>query len=534
MDFDQLFSRVDEETLQNILGRPALRVITTLDSSLAIPSKLREIIVGLYTKEGMLAEPRIRSLLLDFLPEKDALTLASLLNIPTDNLFSRLQRISLRKGSDAERSLFNFFGLYPPVEESFTSIDSIEAIKPEKSLFFYQRNAALAVKDKLESGNRRVVLHMPTGAGKTRTAMHIIADHFRSSKSKIVVWLAYSEELCEQAVNEFKSIWQHLGDRELNVYRFWGANDIEIEQVHEGFFVAGLSKVYSRAKTDIRFISVLGGRCSLVIIDEAHQAVAETYSLILETLVVHNMKTGLLGLTATPGRTWLDIDEDERLADFFNRQKVTLSIDGYDSPITYLVAQGYLADVSFMPINYEGGVELTDADIRMLEKELEISPSILKRLAEQEKRTIAILLKIEELVKYHSRIIVFASTVEHSDLLAVTLRARGYNAQSITGQTQSSTRQRIINDYKDASPMPSILCNYGVLTAGFDAPRTSAAVIARPTKSLVLYSQMVGRAIRGSKSGGNDKAVIYTVIDTALPGFRCPADAFANWNDIWD
>lgn len=354
MDFDQLFSRVDEETLQNILGRPALRVITTLDSSLAIPSRLREIIVGLYTKEGMLAEPRIRSLLLEFLPEKDAITLASLLNVPTDNLFARLQKISLKRGSAAEHSLFNFFGLYPTVEESLASIDSIEAIKPEKSLFFYQRNAALAVKDKLESGNRRVVLHMPTGAGKTRTAMHIIADHFRSSKSKIVVWLAYSEELCEQAVNEFKSIWQHLGDRELNVYRFWGANDIDIEQVYEGFFVAGLSKVYNRAKTDIRFISVLGGRCSLVIIDEAHQAVAETYSLILDTLVVHNIETGLLGLTATPGRTWLDIDEDERLADFFNRQKVTLNVNGYDSPITYLVEQGYLADVSFMPINYEG------------------------------------------------------------------------------------------------------------------------------------------------------------------------------------
>lgn len=169
-----------------------------------------------------------------------------------------------------------------------------------------------------------------------------------------------------------------------------------------------------------------------------------------------------------------------------------------------------------------------------MERELEIPTSILKRLAEQEKRTIAILLKIEELVKYHSRIIVFASTVEHSDLLAVTLRARGYNAQSITGQTQSSARQRIINDYKGNSAMPSILCNYGVLTSGFDAPRTSAAVIARPTKSLVLYSQMVGRAIRGHKAGGNNKAIIYTVVDTALPGFRCPADAFANWNDIWD
>jgi superfamily II DNA or RNA helicase len=73
-----------------------------------------------------------------------------------------------------------------------------------------------------------------------------------------------------------------------------------------------------------------------------------------------------------------------------------------------------------------------------------------------------------------------------------------------------------------------------VLTTGFDAPRTSAAVIARPTKSLVLYSQMVGRAIRGVRAGGNETAVIVTVVDQGLPGFNSVADAFTNWEDIWD
>ena len=67
----------------------------------------------------------------------------------------------------------------------------------------------------------------------------------------------------------------------------------------------------------------------------------------------------------------------------------------------------------------------------------------------------------------------------------------------------------------------------------FDAPRTSAAVIARPTKSLVLYSQMLGRALRGPLAGGNDQAEIITVVDTELPGFRDPAETFFNWEDVW-
>ena len=77
-----------------------------------------------------------------------------------------------------------------------------------------------------------------------------------------------------------------------------------------------------------------------------------------------------------------------------------------------------------------------------------------------------------------------------------------------------------------------MLINYGVLTAGFDAPKTNVAIIARPTTSLVLYSQMVGRAIRGTRAGGNDKSTIFTVVDN-LPGFRDVSQAFLNWEDVW-
>ena len=72
-----------------------------------------------------------------------------------------------------------------------------------------------------------------------------------------------------------------------------------------------------------------------------------------------------------------------------------------------------------------------------------------------------------------------------------------------------------------------------MLTTGFDAPRTSAALIARPTLSLVLYSQMVGRAMRGKAAGGNSVCEIVTVVDTSLKGFDSVTDAFSNWEDVW-
>ena len=134
----------------------------------------------------------------------------------------------------------------------------------------------------------------------------------------------------------------------------------------------------------------------------------------------------------------------------------------------------------------------------------------------------------------HARVLVFAATVNHATLLAVVLQSRSIDAAAITSMTPRHERSRTIARYRNNDPGARVLCNYGVLTAGFDAPRTSATVIARPTKSLVLYSQMVGRATRGPRAGGSKEAEIVTVVDTALPGFGNMAEAFEHWEDVWD
>ncbi|MDE2824463.1 MAG: helicase-related protein, partial [Chloroflexota bacterium] len=90
-----------------------------------------------------------------------------------------------------------------------------------------------------------------------------------------------------------------------------------------------------------------------------------------------------------------------------------------------------------------------------------------------------------------------------------------------------------IRAFKSEAEAPMVLVNFGVLTTGFDAPRASAVVIARPTQSLVLYSQMVGRAIRGPRAGGTDTCEVVTVVDPNLPGFGDVAAAFSNWEDVW-
>jgi len=531
---DALLSRADDQTLQILLGGAGMRLITLLDPKLSTPTKLKEVIIGLHTKEGLLLSRDTRPLLFDLLRPSEAQHLVDILKLDNIDPYLALKNFRLTKGSLREQLLFEFFELDLPLIEEIVENTSSEIIQASYSLFEHQRRAAREVRQKLEGDSRRVILHMPTGAGKTRTAMNVIADHFRNHEPTVVIWLAYSEELCDQAALEFQSIWSYLGDRELALHRFWGNHEIDPMSIHDGFIVAGLSKIYNAAKRSIQFVSVLGSRCSLVVIDEAHIAIAETYKLILDALVVYRPTTALLGLTATPGRTWADIEADRKLSVFFSRQKVELRVSGYSNPVDYLVDQGYLARTTFRPLLHHGGFSLSDDDLRRIEIELEIPEYVLKKLAEDEHRNLVIIRELEELITRHQRIIVFAATVAHADLLATVLRARGLHAASVTGITNRSERSRLIYEFKNDSPDPQIMCNYGVLTTGFDAPKTSAAIIARPTKSLVLYSQMVGRAIRGSRAGGNDAAEIVTVVDPGLPGFNSIADAFQNWEDVWE
>ena len=158
---------------------------------------------------------------------------------------------------------------------------------------------------------------------------------------------------------------------------------------------------------------------------------------------------------------------------------------------------------------------------------------MLKALESNDQRTIGIIAKIKELAEKHNRIIVFATTVDHSNLLSRALNFTHLESRSITSKGDTASRQLAIEWFKERTPDCRILCNFGVLTTGFDAPQTSCAVIARPVESLVLYSQMVGRAMRGIRAGGNSDCHILTVTDTSLPAFGNMAQAFENWDDVW-
>ena len=542
MKFDTLLARADEETLQRILGRRVLRLLQFLDPSLTRPTILRQLLTDLSPPSDLLRDETARRELLMLMRPEEALQLnydlpLAAAGASAEEVYAAINDMAVPKGSGRERSLFHLLGV--PLEtaggEALTvRRESTINIEPKYGLFSHQQDAVARVLSSLEHAPRRVLLHMPTGGGKTRVAMNVITDNLRRYEHTLVIWLAYSEELCEQAVDEFQRAWSVLGNRQLGVHRFWGPFDLDFDQLGDGLVVSSLSKMYNVARTSVRRISSLADKVTMVIIDEAHLAVAETYALTLDVLSTKRTDTKLLGLTATPGRTWADIEADEELSRFFARRKVTLRVAGYENPIDYLIDEGYLSRAEFRSLLYEGGYVPSARDLEQVSNSLDVPLAILNRLAQDEQRNLVIVRELEQLASNHTRILLFAATVDHARLTATVLRARGLQASAVTAETPPLERSRIITRFRGGSSGTQILCNYGVLTAGFDAPATSAAVIARPTTSLILYSQMVGRAIRGPKMGGTERCEVVTVVDRGLPGFGSVAESFMNWQDIWE
>ncbi len=403
-----------------------------------------------------------------------------------------------------------------------------ETIRPRYSLYPYQRQVLADVLRALSFSERRVLAHLPTGAGKTRiaahAACHMLNDH--DTDKSLVIWLAATEELCEQAAEQLSRAWIYLGRRDACIHRHWGTKSAELRDLHSGFLVTGLAKLRSAAFSDNTLLAHLAHRAAAVIFDEAHQAIAATYSFITEQLC--SVKPPLLGLTATPGRTANLTDADYLLANMFNNNKVSIDPRGHGNPVTYLIQNRYLADPRFVSVRFDSAASIIDplpgTDYRTED---------LDDLGRSRERTRKIVDLAVAAAEHHPRTIMFCPSVESVLECNKLLQARSVKTAVVTAHTPKEERREIIETFRSNDREHMLILNYGVLTAGFDAPRTRCVIIARPTTSLVLYSQMVGRAMRGPMAGGNSKAEIFTVTDTNLPGFGSVVDAFTNWEDLW-
>ena len=336
----------------------------------------------------------------------------------------------------------------------------------------YQQEAVDATVTYFRTHDQPAVIVLPTGAGKSL----VIAELARLARGRVLV-LAHVKELVAQ--NHAK--YQALG-LEADIY----AAGLQRKQC-DGKVVFG--SVQSVARNLEHFSSAF----SLLIIDECHRISDDAdsqYQQILAHLRQFNPRLRLLGLTATPfrlGKGWIYQYHYHGIVRGDQRALFRDCI--YELPLRYMIKHGYLTPPERldMPV-----VQYDFSRLQARENGLFSEADLNRELKQQQRITPHIISQIVEFARTRQGVMIFAATVEHAREV-VGLLPPG-EAALITGETPGPERDRLISEFKTRAWR--YLVNVSVLTTGFDAPHVDLIAILRPTESVSLYQQIVGRGLR--------------------------------------
>lgn len=349
------------------------------------------------------------------------------------------------------------------------------------------------------------LLVLPTGSGKTFVAAHwLLAHHIRTEGR--VLWLAHRRGLLRQAARTFHTLADAAHPRAALHFLTISSSDADWTRVRPEHDVV-LSSIQTAGREDrldyVHAYLRMRPEPVFVVVDEAHHASAPSYYRLLRTL--RNAGCPLLGLTATPVR--MNDAEEARLHELFDRHVI------HQVTRRSLIEEGILAAPVFETV--ETRIELerdfTEEEKKHLERFGELAPSVLARLATHATRNALIVRQYAENAARYGFTIVFAADVLHARTLAQEFQAAGIDADYVDYTRADAAA--VIERYQ-AKRGPRVLINVEMLTEGFDAPHTRTVMIARPTRSEGLLAQMLGRALRGRRSGGNETAYLVTFVDT--------------------
>ncbi len=403
----------------------------------------------------------------------------------------------------------------------------IEITSPFMQLIDYQFGVYSEAMKALEQPRARMVIQMPTGSGKTRTAMEVVSKILNGEDDLNVVWLAHTSELCEQSLQCFMHVWPHHARKRVRIHRCWGKHPLAIPIAgHSNVIFGGFQKLNAALKKNPDCLDQIRSDCGLVVVDEAHKTEAPTYKNAIRSLL--GKETAVIGLTATPGRTYKE--EAQALAEFYFNRLIELPDPQGVGVIEMLRNRGVLAKANYRAIMTEINIPLSKADKKHIEEKFNIPPRIIKMLALEDQRNLEILQRLRSEIKEGRRVLLFGCSVEHSRFLNSCLLYLGFNTGHVDGSTNLARRAMLIDGFRDGDI--DVLCNFGVLTTGFDAPKTDTVMITRPTVSPVLYSQMIGRGLRGPLIGGTEFCKIIDVRDN-IGEFGDADSVYRIFEDYW-
>lgn len=375
------------------------------------------------------------------------------------------------------------------------------------------------------------LLVIPTGGGKTFTAVRWIMDQ-ALRKNKKVIWLAHSFHLLDQALESFieesimlKGCRDSLNIRVISSHpshdkmaEIKSTDDVLImtTQTAISAFKDELEMMDgSKEKTAFyKFLKSIKDDRVIVVLDEAHHAPAYGCRNLLLDLKSFMPKHWLLGLTATP--TYTDPTRRGWLGEIFRDGKKGII---YEIEKTELQLQNILARENYIQISTGISIEVDDLLYnRLVKQHKDLPENIINNLASNHTRNDSIVNEYINNKEKYGKTIIFADRWFQCLYLKDKLSEKGVEVDTIfsysggegsiveeRNKRNTEENKKIINRFKDKKGNLDVLINVRMLTEGTDVPDVKTVFITRDTTSQILLTQMIGRALRGERAGAENK-----------------------------
>lgn len=325
----------------------------------------------------------------------------------------------------------------------------------------YQLELFEKIFSKWAGRDRRLLVQSPTGSGKT-ILFSAVAQKFTQRGDSVLV-LAHREELLLQAKEKLESVTGYEVGLIKSGYKSNRERLIQVASIQS----------FTRRKN--------WPNVGLVIVDEAHHSAANSYTKILE----HYSDSYILGVTATPARP-----DGQGFKYIYDKLILGRSV-------RELIEAGHLCKFKLFAAPktiITTSVKVTGREYNLAELAEAIDTSLI----------MGDLLETWRRYAQGKKTVVFAVDVKHSKAIAVAYQEANIPAEHLDGETPADERKAIIERFRQGKTL--VLTNCGIFSEGFDLPSIEAIQCVRPTKSLILWLQMVGRALR--PASGKEHAII--------------------------